>query len=947
MENENGIQLAKAYVQIIPTTKGIQSNLSSALGLAGEEAGKAGGKGIASGIGKVAGGIAKVAAKGIAAASSGMATFAVTSVNAGKEFDSAMSQVAATMGKSTDEIQDLRAFAQEMGASTAFSATQAAEALNYMALAGYDADKSMEMLPTVLDLAASGGIDLAYASDMVTDASSALGLEMEDTTLLVDQMAKTASTTNTSVAQLGEAILTIGGTAKTMRGGTTELASVLGVLADNGIKGAEGGTHLRNMLLKLASPTKEGAAALETLGVQVFDAQGQMRSFSDIFPEMQASLSNFTDEAQLAMLSDIFNARDIAAAQALLGTTTQRWNTLADAIDGAWVTAEGLASGFEQIGYDSELLNLDSLVSSFTSLGISAEDAGAILRYSGGDAETFADMLLEAADAGVTMDDVLGAMPIDLDELQMAFDEAGGAAKQMAGTQLDNLSGDITLFKSALEGAQIAVSDQLTPSLRDFVKFGAEGLQEVTTAFKEGGLDGAIESLGGIVSRGVQMILEKLPVFVKAGSKLLKGIVQGIVAALPTITAALPEMLSAFLDICLEIANGIVTVLPAIMQAIAQALPVLLPQLITGIVSLITTLATHIHEIIGPILQALPDIINAIVVGLVQNLPALIAGIGLLIVGVLESVWDLLVSIWDSWIGPALEWLGNLFASIWEGISAFFQEVWDGIMEVWGPIATWINDTIIQPVIEFFAGLWNWLVETISSVVESIRNFFAPIVAWFNEHIIQPITKFFRNAWENIKKGVSSFITGVKNFFKPLVTWINQYIIGPISRFFSNLWEGIKTGLRAMLNGMIWILNRAIDGINIILAPLRAIIMAVGNMFGAGWSMGDVAIPHIPQLATGGIVTGPQLVMAGEAGAEAIIPLERNTEWIQRVAAEIRENDGGGGSDLLDAVETIAERLDRLQIVLDGDRLVGGISERMDRALGANQGLAQRGVATA
>ena len=193
-----------------------------------------------SGIGKALGTAGKVAGAALAATTTAAVAFGKSAVDAGMEFDTSMSQVAATMGYTVDQLSDsnseaaktfneLRDFAQEMGSTTAFSASQAADALNYMALAGYDADTSMQMLPTVLDLAAAGSIDLASASDMVTDAQSALGLSLDETSQMVDQMAMTASKSNTSVAQLGEAMLTIGATARGVAGGTTELSTVLGV----------------------------------------------------------------------------------------------------------------------------------------------------------------------------------------------------------------------------------------------------------------------------------------------------------------------------------------------------------------------------------------------------------------------------------------------------------------------------------------------------------------------------------------------------------------------------------------------------------------------------------------------------------------------------------------------------------------------------------------------
>ena len=309
------------------------------------------------------------------------------------DFDSAMSQVAATMGKTTKDMESeqvsvdgftgsLRDLAVEMGSKTAFSATEAAEALNYMALAGYDAQTSAEMLPKVLNLAAAGNMDLATASDMVTDSQSALGLSLEETGTLIDQMARTSSKSNTSVEQLGSAILTVGGTAKVMKGGTEELNAVLGVLADNGVKGAEGGTALRNILLSLGSPTDKAAKQLQALGVSVYDSEGKMKDMRDLMPELNSALSQLTDEERTQAIASIFNKRDLKSVNALLSTSTDRW-----------------------------------------------------------------------------------------DELSGAISDSGGAAEQMADTQLDNLGGSLTILKSALEGLAINVGDVLTPYIKKLAEW--------------------------------------------------------------------------------------------------------------------------------------------------------------------------------------------------------------------------------------------------------------------------------------------------------------------------------------------------------------------------------------------------------------------------------------------------------------------------------------------
>ena len=182
MAENNGVELAKAYVQIIPSMQGAQASIEEALGGVEDIGAQAGGR--------LGGGLEK----GLTAAFSKAVEFIGDSIQTGMGFDTAMSQVAATMGKTTDEIAELRDYAKEMGAATAFSATQSAEALNFMALAGYDTQKSMEMLPNVLNLAAAGSMDLARASDMVTDTQTALGLSNERTVQMVDEMAKAAST---------------------------------------------------------------------------------------------------------------------------------------------------------------------------------------------------------------------------------------------------------------------------------------------------------------------------------------------------------------------------------------------------------------------------------------------------------------------------------------------------------------------------------------------------------------------------------------------------------------------------------------------------------------------------------------------------------------------------------------------------------------------------------
>ena len=540
-------ELAKAYVQIIPTTKGIKGQLTSILDGEADAAGKSAG----SKFGSSFGGVMKTAGKAIAGVLAtgtvALAAFTKSAVEAGISFDASMSQVAATMGKTMDELNadirtvdingqkwtgNLRDYAKKMGAETKFSATEAADALNYMALAGYDVSTSMEMLPNVLNLAAAGNMDLAMASDMVTDTQSALGLSLQETNEMVDQMARTSSKSNTSVQQLGEALLKIGATARSVKGGTQELSTVLGVLADNGIKGSEGGTHLRNMLLSLQSAAQDGTVDFGDFSVAVYDADGNMRSMIDIIADMQKGMGDMSQEAKDAMISGVFNKTDLASVNALLGTTQERFEELAEAI---------------------------------------------------GDCD--------------------------------------GAAKAMAETQLDNLSGDITIMKSAFEGLQIAISDGATPAIRESVK----GLTEVINGLNDlvSGVDGGAAR----IRNGFSQILTGVKTAMPAIMDMFGAVATAILDMLPDMLAQLVRMLPGLFD---QLMSAIGTLIPRIVE--------LLPAFVEALGQIIVSLGSQLSQLIVPLIEALGKAIIECIPIVLKSVAELIRGITLGLLGIEDPI---------------------------------------------------------------------------------------------------------------------------------------------------------------------------------------------------------------------------------------------------------------------------------------------------------------------
>lgn len=429
--------------------------------------------GFTSGVQKLSG-IATVALGNITSAivqqiSSAAAQIPAQMVEMGSSFEASMSQVAATSGitAATQEYAKLESAAKEMGATTQFSASQAAEALNYLALAGYDADKSIQALPTVLNVAASGGMELAAASDMITDAMSALGLQMDDLNTFADQLAITAQKSNTSVAQLGEAILTVGGTAKSLAGGVVEMNTVLGILADNGIKGAEGGTALRNVILSLSAPTSTAAAALESLKVSAFDANGNMRPLEDTFADINTALSQLTEQDKNAVLSDIFNKVDLKSVNALLGTSAARF----DELNGYISNCDNAAAQMAETMNDNLKGDITILQSALEGLGIAAYDKFSVPMRSAvqdvtdtisnltnnltsGDlsgkfdkiSESFANLTSRAADLVAN-----GVLPAAIDGLSWIVDNGNYIAPMITGA-----AAAFTTYKIAVGAATVA-----------------------------------------------------------------------------------------------------------------------------------------------------------------------------------------------------------------------------------------------------------------------------------------------------------------------------------------------------------------------------------------------------------------------------------------------------------------------------------------------------------
>ncbi len=542
-----------------------------------------------------------------------LAGLAKSSVSVGMNFDASMSQVAATMGTTVDQIDNLTKVAKEMGSSTKFTATQAADALNYLALAGYDANKAAEVLPSVLNLAAAGGMDLAYASDLVTDAMASLNIEANKQNVddFGNKLAMAASKANANVSQLGEAILTVGGTAANLKGGTTELTTALGLLANVGIKGAEGGTHLRNIILSLQSPTDEAAKKMQKLGLQVYDSQGKMRGLNDILSDLNSAMNGMTQGQKDSIINQLFNKTDLAAVNGLLAAQGDQWNTLAAQID-----------------------------------------------------------------------------------------NADGAMGQMAETQIDNLQGAMTIMSSAFEGMQLAVYDELEPTLTEAVKWGTDCLTQLTTALSEGGPEAMLAAAGEIISDLAAGIAEQLPGLMTTGVEIITQLAQNL-------TDTMPAMLDTGAEVLAALAQGIINATPALLTSATEI-----------IAEFMLYLGDHADEIMDTGMQLL----ESLVIGITDNLPQLITAAAALIANWAAALIAHLPDILKCGAAMLTTLVDGIVCSL-ENLAeaalacvAKLVGVWDGSMDEWGHI----GENIVSGLLNGIKGAWNSLTKWVSNGINGL-----------------------------------------------------------------------------------------------------------------------------------------------------------------------------------------------------------------------------------
>lgn len=577
------------------------------------------------GVGKTVTGVAKASMEALGGITTGMIAAGAASVNTGMDFESAMSDLAGTAGitRSSEAFAQYQEAARNVGATTNKTATEAAEALKYMALAGWNVEDSTQALDDMVKLSSASNTDLARTSDLVTDSMGALGLTMEDYSGYMDMVARADSAANYSSAEFMETMIGAGGSARLLGIDLNELGTAAGILANNGTKGSEAGTALNGIFTRLAKQSKPVADALSSIGVSITDEQGNFLSFEDMLGNIKEGLAGVEDAEKRAQISaNLFGTNYQSEAQYLL-------DSIGD--NGAWdslqTNLENARNGVDEFGNAADTLN-DRYSTATDNLQ--------------GDLDIFKSSI---SDFGIEIyDSLVGGEGTGIRGAVQEMTEIIGQLKESF--KVDGLDGLAKGIGEAIGSVSTTIGEKGAAAVKDAGDFASE----LVKAIGGEGVD-----VGGAAAKIITEIgnsfVNFTDDFVIAGGQLIQGLMDGLVAegTAEQWTAGLSAMISNIGTWFSE--NG--------------------EQLGTTAGTLVTQLATGLAEHADDILSGGIAIVGGIAKGILAGLPILIGQLPnimmSLVGGVIDSIPQFLSA--GKEIGSALMEGLSQIAESWNGIS--------------------------------------------------------------------------------------------------------------------------------------------------------------------------------------------------------------------------------------------------------------------------------------
>lgn len=718
--------------------------------------------------------LANLAADAIMRAVDGIKNLVGNVIELGQNFTSTMSEVSAISGATGEDFEKLEACAREYGATTVFSASNAAEALKYMSLAGWDADQSTSALGGVLNLAAASGMELGAASDMVTDYLSAFAMEAGDAAYFADLLSYAQSHSNTTAEALGEAYKNCAANLNAAGQDVETVTSLLEGMANQGYKGSEAGTAMAAIMRDITNGMKDGAIKIGETSVAVMDAQGNFRDLTDILTEVEAATNGMGDAERAVALSSTFTADSTKGLNLILNEGMDNIAGYEEELRGASGSAEEMAN----IMNDNLSGDVAAMNSAFEELGLKIYDA--------------LESKLRAGVQFITN----GVIPAiewlggHIPEVTIAVSGLGAVIAAMnwgtISSKIAMVKGALVKLAAALGGvslpaiAIIAVITAVALAFTNLWKNNEEFRNKITAIWD--GIKAKFDEFGqGIVDR-----LNALGFEFEDITEVMKAVWDGFCEVLAPIFEGVFQQISNILNEALDILTGLFDIFAGIF---------------TGDWDMVWQ---GVQEVFGAVWD--------FVVATFENWISTFTSLADTVLGWFGTDWETVWTNIKTFFSDTWNAISSFFSGILTGIKTFFTDTWNTIVSFFSGILSGIYSSVTGTMTEIhdtFTNIWDSITGFLSVAWETIKNIVTVGIMAVKEIIsaaFQIITLPFRFIWENCKDTVLSIWETIKSVIGEKIDAVKEKITtvttaisnvasaawNAISSTASSLWEGIK-----------------------------------------------------------------------------------------------------------------------------------------------------------